>query len=148
MPEPQQYGHYLELPAGHPLLTDRTALEAHLKRELRDHAHANGWEHDPDAEWSFVIHTQADGLVPALAENTVAVEARTRVVPDGTTARHAIGSADGPPGPFSASQYGQPHVYARAIHSGTGNCLCGSALGDRIHTEAAPGVPIPEEMRW
>lgn len=54
---------------------------------------------------------------------------------------------EGSTGPFR-SQYGQPHVYARDVHSGAGNCVCGGALGDRRHVQAAPGVPIPEEMRW
>lgn len=44
------------------------------------------------------------------------------------------------PGP---GQYSRPHVYARDIRSGAGNCVCGGALGDRLHTEAAPGVPVP-----
>lgn len=48
------------------------------------------------------------------------------------------------PGP---AQYGKPHVYARDVHSGAGNCVCGRALGSRLHTEAAPGVPVPERLR-
>ena len=49
------------------------------------------------------------------------------------------------PGPGA---YGKPHVYARDVHSGAGNCVCGAALGDRRHTEAAPGVPVPDGMRY
>jgi hypothetical protein len=45
------------------------------------------------------------------------------------------------------SQYGQPHVYARGVHSGAGNRVCGRALGDATHVQAAPGVPIPEGLR-
>lgn len=45
------------------------------------------------------------------------------------------------------SQYGKPHVYARDVHSGAGNCVCGAGLQDARHTEAAPGVPVPERMR-
>lgn len=45
-------------------------------------------------------------------------------------------------------QYGKPHVYARDIYSGAGNCVCGAALGDARHTEAAPGVPIPDDRRY
>lgn len=45
------------------------------------------------------------------------------------------------------SEYGQPHVYARDVRSGAGNCVCGGALPDAVHTEAAPGVPIPVRMR-
>jgi hypothetical protein len=44
------------------------------------------------------------------------------------------------PGP---RQYGKPHVYARDVHSGSGNCVCGAALEHRRHTEAAPGIPVP-----
>lgn len=53
---------------------------------------------------------------------------------------------EGAQGPFP-SEYADPHVYARDIHSGAGNCVCGSALEDRVHIQAAPGVPIPERMR-
>jgi hypothetical protein len=50
-------------------------------------------------------------------------------------------------GPFGSAEYCQPHVYARDITSGAGNCVCGSGLGDELHVEAAPGVPVPEVMR-
>jgi hypothetical protein len=53
---------------------------------------------------------------------------------------------EGAVGPFK-SQYGEPHVYARDIHSGAGNCVCGSGLPDWVHVQAAPGVPIPDSMR-
>lgn len=53
---------------------------------------------------------------------------------------------EGSQGPFR-SQYGQPHVYARDVHSGAGNCVCGWDLGHALHTEAAPGVPVPEHHR-
>lgn len=53
---------------------------------------------------------------------------------------------EGAVGPFP-SQYSQPHVYARDIHSGAGNCVCGSDLGHDDHVQAAPGVPIPASMR-
>jgi Putative phage serine protease XkdF len=49
-------------------------------------------------------------------------------------------------GPFPPD-YSQPHVYARDIHSGAGNCVCGAALGEESHTEAAPGVPVPDNAR-
>ncbi len=47
----------------------------------------------------------------------------------------------------SQAQYGQPHVYARDICSGAGNCVCGRGLGASVHVQAAPGVPIPDRMR-
>lgn len=53
---------------------------------------------------------------------------------------------EGAIGPFR-SQYHLPHVYARSVHSGSGNCVCGRSLGDPRHTEAAPGVPVPDAMR-
>lgn len=53
---------------------------------------------------------------------------------------------EGSVGPFPG-EYGRPHVYARDVHSGAGNCVCGAALPDAVHTEAAPGVPIPARMR-
>lgn len=39
---------------------------------------------------------------------------------------------EGAVGPFP-SQYGQPHVYARDVHSGAGNCVCGKASTSSIH---------------
>ena len=53
---------------------------------------------------------------------------------------------EGSVGPFR-SQYGMPHVYAREVHSGAGNCVCGRDLGDDLHVQAAPGVDVPERMR-
>lgn len=43
---------------------------------------------------------------------------------------------EGSPGPFP-SQYGRPHVYARDVQSGSGNCVCGRAPEVRMH------VPVP-----
>lgn len=64
-----------------------------------------------------------------------------------TTARHhAVPGHEGSVGPFR-SEYRLPHVYARDVQSGVGNCVCAAALGDVIHTEAAPGVPIPSTLR-
>ncbi|HZN76080.1 MAG TPA: hypothetical protein VFC00_30990 [Micromonosporaceae bacterium] len=56
---------------------------------------------------------------------------------------YEIPGHEGTIGPFPG-QYRRPHVYARDVHSGAGNCVCGAGLYDRRHTEAAPGVPIPE----
>lgn len=49
------------------------------------------------------------------------------------------------PGP---GQYGRPHVYARDVTSGAGNCVCGRGLGHGLHVQAAPGVPVPASMRY
>jgi hypothetical protein len=53
---------------------------------------------------------------------------------------------EGSIGPFPG-QYGKAHVYARDVHSGAGNCVCGRALGDGLHVQAAPGIAVPEGMR-
>lgn len=53
---------------------------------------------------------------------------------------------EGSVGPFP-QQYSKPHVYARDIHSGAGNCVCGLDLAHKLHVQAAPGIPIPERMR-
>lgn len=62
------------------------------------------------------------------------------------SARNRVPGWEGSTGPGSA-QYHLPHVYARDITSGAGNCVCAAALTDRRHVQAAPGVPIPEDMR-
>lgn len=51
--------------------------------------------------------------------------------------------AAGSIGPFPG-QYSQPHVYARDIHSGAGNCICGWPVYSPIHVEIIPGMPNPE----
>lgn len=53
---------------------------------------------------------------------------------------------EGTQGP-AASAYNLRHVYARDVQSGSGNCVCGSSLGNYLHTEAAPGVPVPGRLR-
>lgn len=42
------------------------------------------------------------------------------------------------PGP---GQYGRPHVYARDVTSGSGNCVCGRDDTHRLH------VPVPASPR-
>lgn len=53
---------------------------------------------------------------------------------------------EGSVGPFP-SEYSEPHVYARDVHSGAGNCVCGMDSAHSLHTEIAPGVPVPEHRR-
>jgi len=53
---------------------------------------------------------------------------------------------EGNKGPFP-DQYTRAHVYARDIHSGAGNCVCGAGLGEWIHVQAAPGVKMPRRLR-
>lgn len=40
-----------------------------------------------------------------------------------------------------------PHVYARDVREHDGRCRCGQMVGNSIHTEAAPGVPVPPRLR-
>jgi hypothetical protein len=60
--------------------------------------------------------------------------------------RNEIPGWEGSIGP-SPAQYGLPHVYARDVHSGAGNCICGRDLGAGVHVQAAPGVPVPDWAR-
>ena len=60
--------------------------------------------------------------------------------------REDIPGWEGSIGP-SPAQYRDPHVYARDIQSGAGNCVCGASLPDPLHVAAAPGIPIPPDMR-
>lgn len=53
---------------------------------------------------------------------------------------------EGGQGPFPG-QYSKPHVYARDVHSGAGNCVCGRDPGHRMHVQLAPGVDVPDRMR-
>jgi hypothetical protein len=61
--------------------------------------------------------------------------------------RNSVPGWEGSVGPFPGRQYREPHVYARDVHSGAGNCVCGAALPDRLHVQAAPGLDVPEVMR-
>lgn len=54
-------------------------------------------------------------------------------------AAHTPPGWEGAVGPFP-HEYGDPHVYARDIHSGAGNCVCGAGPDDGLHLQAAPGV--------
>ena len=60
--------------------------------------------------------------------------------------RNEIPGWEGSIGPGPA-QYHLPHVYARDVHSGAGNCVCSLDLGHDRHVQAAPGVDVPERMR-
>jgi sorbitol-specific phosphotransferase system component IIBC len=62
------------------------------------------------------------------------------------TAAAPVPGWEGTIGPFPG-QYHLPHVYARDVQSGAGNCVCGLWLAHARHVQAAPGVPIPERMR-
>jgi len=50
---------------------------------------------------------------------------------------------EGSIGPFP-SEYNLIHVYARSIHSGAGNCVCGRGLWDSKHIQPAPGIEFPK----
>lgn len=60
--------------------------------------------------------------------------------------RDDIPGWEGTQGPFPG-QYAAPHVYARDIRSGAGNCVCGADLWNTRHVMAAPGVPVPGSLR-
>lgn len=47
---------------------------------------------------------------------------------------------EGTVGPFP-SQYKQPHVYARDVYSGSGNCVCGREPQSKLHV-ATPFAPL------
>ena len=51
---------------------------------------------------------------------------------------------EGTVGPFPPD-YASPHGYARDVHSGAGNCVCGASPGDSVHVplnpRAAPPLP-------
>jgi hypothetical protein len=49
---------------------------------------------------------------------------------------------EGSIGPFE-DDYARPHVYARDVMSGAGNCMCGADPDNALHVEYAPGVPNP-----
>jgi hypothetical protein len=53
---------------------------------------------------------------------------------------------EGSTGPFR-DEYSLPHVYARDVFSGAGNCVCGWDVGDDRHVQAAPGIPVPDSFR-
>lgn len=53
---------------------------------------------------------------------------------------------EGSQGPFPM-EYKVPHVYARDVHSGAGNCVCGLDPGNSRHVQIAPGVPVPDWLR-
>lgn len=54
---------------------------------------------------------------------------------------------EGSVGPFPP-EYNDPHCYARDVHSGAGNCVCGRGLYDQLHLQIAPGVANPEAWVW
>ena len=83
---------------------------------------------------------------PALDRLTDAARTGTVIPPVQEKALLVPGAAGGPDGPAPAG-YTDSHVYARDPQSGAGNCVCGAGLGDELHTEAAPGVPVPEALR-
>ena len=57
--------------------------------------------------------------------------------------RSEIPGWEGSIGP-SPAQYSIPHVYARSVFSGAGNCVCGRDSRHQIHVQIAPGVTLAE----
>lgn len=55
---------------------------------------------------------------------------------------------EGSTGPFEG-EYTKPHVYARSIHSGAGNCVCGRDPRDRPHVPSPLAPPITDRaLQW
>jgi hypothetical protein len=59
--------------------------------------------------------------------------------------RSEIPGWEGSIGP-SPVQYAIPHVYARSVHSGAGNCVCGRDFRHPIHVQIAPGVTLSDVL--
>lgn len=57
--------------------------------------------------------------------------------------RYPYPGYEGSVGP-GRGEYNEPHVYARDVQSGAGNCVCGRGPRDPIHPEVAPGFPNPD----
>jgi hypothetical protein len=83
-------------------------------------------------EWRFDGKEIRTAKEVAAAMNIPLVEAKERL-------RNTIPGWEGSVGPFP-SQYGQQHVYARDVHSGAGNCVCGRAPQSSIHAIARKDV--------
>jgi hypothetical protein len=84
-------------------------------------------------EWRFdgtEIKTAQD---VASAMGIPLIEAKERLL------RNEIPGWEGSIGPFP-HQYGSSHVYARDIHSGAGNCVCGRHPESSIHVIASKDV--------
>lgn len=94
-----------------------------------------------DNEFLFIDPAAFDGILPARVPLTFKGQKIGMV-----TVTTEIPGWEGSIGP-SPAQYHLPHVYARDVHSGAGNCVCGRALGDKRHVMAAPGVEIPDHFR-
>lgn len=60
--------------------------------------------------------------------------------PEAQTTFHeaSVPGEEGSVGPFP-TQYGMDHVYARDVHSGAGNCVCGGAPQDAVHVHSPLG---------
>ncbi len=62
--------------------------------------------------------------------------------------RVSVPGWEGSCGPFKG-QYAQPHVYARDVMSGSGNCVCGTDPRDKPHVPSPLAPPITERaMQW
>lgn len=94
---------------------------------------------DPDGD----DHEQSAWWDPEHARKNPALRQECKVSPWGEIKKAASKTAsvpgwEGSVGPFP-SEYTLPHVYARDIHSGAGNCVCGSGTDDPVHVQVAPG---------
>jgi hypothetical protein len=100
-----------------------------------------------------VFASELDAVLPSLADLQWDQEVGLLLALDADHPWFTLTDVDDVPGwegtvgPFSG-QYTDPHVYARDVHSGAGNCVCGSDVGHKLHVQAAPGIDIPETMRY
>lgn len=99
----------------------------------------------PSGDWRRIAGSL--DLVGVLHVNTPGFSGPRTLVASGEPLALVAGAQpypgyEGSIGPFEPD-YGKPHVYARDVMSGTGNCMCGAGPDDPLHPELVPGVPNP-----
>jgi hypothetical protein len=87
-------------------------------------------------EWKFDGTEVKSAKDIALTMGIPLVEAKERLL---DINRNTVPGWEGSVGPFP-SQYSSLHRYARDIHSGAGNCVCGRAEESTIHVDAQKDV--------
>lgn len=87
MTTPVHWGYWEPLPARHPILDDRPAVEAYLARQLRDSYEAAGYEAAPGQLPEFTILRSADVPAEQFIRNEAVIRAEVRVVPRPSTER-------------------------------------------------------------
>lgn len=101
-------------------------------------------EHLEIPKWRF------DGLEVTTAEEVASMlgipvaEAKVRMAREDFPASRPPGW-EGSQGPFP-SQYNEPHSYARDVHSGAGNCVCGRDEMNDMHVKDIYGSASPHAV--